>query len=48
VFSGIDEPGRHGAREAEITEALESVNNGDFHLKLRFIQVGSASLGVPQ
>ncbi len=43
VFSGIDEPGRHGAREAEITEALESVNNGDFHLKLRFIQVGSAS-----
>ncbi len=43
VFSGLVEDGRHGAREAEVLDALESVADPDFILSVAFEQVGASS-----
>lgn len=43
VFSGIVEDGRHGAREAEVLDALESVADPDFSLSVAFERVGASS-----
>jgi hypothetical protein len=43
AFSGISEEGRHGAREAEMLDAIEGVETSDWFLQVNFDEVGSSS-----
>ena len=43
AFSGISEEGRHGAREAEMLDAIEGVETSDWSLQVNFDEVGSSS-----
>jgi hypothetical protein len=45
AFSGIVDEGRHGAREAEVLEAIEGLEKGIWFLKVNFDRVGSSSPG---
>ena len=43
VFSGIVEEGRHGALEAQVMDAINSIDNHSFNLMLDFDRVGKSS-----
>jgi len=45
VFSGIVEERRHGGREAQVLDAINSLDDKSFHLGLNFDQVGGSTLG---
>lgn len=44
VFSGIVEEGRHGGREAQVLDAINSIESTSFHLGVNFEQIGSSTL----